>query len=642
MNLANPSALLWAALAVPIVIFYILKIRLRRIPVSTVIFWRQIFDEKKPRSLWQRLRHLISLLVQLAFLCLLVGALAEPFFSWEINRARRVLLVIDDSASMNATDIAPTRLSRAKDEGVAIIDGLRERDEMAIVAAGTQPRVICGLTGHQRTLRDALTAVTGSDGPTRIAEAVALARRLVPTSTGEQSPKIQIVVLTDGCGEGAADLAKQDDVRIASFAARTGNLGISRFQVRRSPLDPTGYEILAEVVNQSDEPASCRFELDLNGVVQDVVPLELKPNGKWSQVLEKVSVDGGQLVARLTDKADGKIDYSDALAADNRAVALLPKREFQDVRLTRPEPTLFLEKVLEANPLVRLSIVKQSEALATTARPNLASPGVVHVFHRTAPNPIPPGPVLVIDPTGESDLWKLGDKLANPIVTSQDKESPFLANVRLENVILPEGRKLTFTAAAGKPKPLATALTGDPLLALIERPGGNVVVLTVNLDLGDLPFRTAFPILVSNTLAEFSGGRGELHEALATGATVEIALPSAPVNEQAALRAPSGAVQLLPKGVERTTIGPLDQCGIWTISNSTAKDAKPIEEIACNLASRAESDLRPLEGLSPQTAMAEAGFFGGFLARPLWYFLIAAAWLLATGEWFLYQRRWIS
>ena len=155
--------------------------------MSTVIFWRQIFDEKKPRSLWQRLRHLISLLGAARLVVPVGRALAEPFFSWEINQARRVVLVIDDSASMNATDVAPNRLSRAKDEGLAIIEGLRERDEMAIVAAGTQPRVVCGLTGHQRTLREALTAVTGSDGPTRVSEAVALARRLVPKTAGEQA-----------------------------------------------------------------------------------------------------------------------------------------------------------------------------------------------------------------------------------------------------------------------------------------------------------------------------------------------------------------------------------------------------------------------------------------------------------------------
>src|SRR3954449_9930115 len=125
MSLANPTALLWALLAVPIVIFYILKIRLRRVPVSTVIFWRQIFEEKKPRSLWQRLRHLLSLLVQLALLLLLIFALAQPFFAWEANEARRVVLVLDNSASMNATDVAPNRLARAQEAARRVVTGLR-------------------------------------------------------------------------------------------------------------------------------------------------------------------------------------------------------------------------------------------------------------------------------------------------------------------------------------------------------------------------------------------------------------------------------------------------------------------------------------------------------------------------------------
>src|SRR5919202_1791294 len=131
MSLANPTALLWALLAIPVVIFYILKIRLKRVPVSTVIFWRQIFDEKRPRSLWQRLRHLLSLAVQLALLVLLAGALAEPFFTWEALSARRVILVLDNSASMSATDVTPSRLAKAKEEARQVIRGLRFRDEMA-------------------------------------------------------------------------------------------------------------------------------------------------------------------------------------------------------------------------------------------------------------------------------------------------------------------------------------------------------------------------------------------------------------------------------------------------------------------------------------------------------------------------------
>jgi hypothetical protein len=621
MNLANPMGLLWASLAIPIVIFYILKIRLRRVPVSTILFWRQIFEEKKPRSLWQRLRHLISLLVQLAFLALLVGALIQPFFSWEIDAARRVVLVIDNSASMNATDVEPSRLARAKELGQRVIDGLRARDEMAIIAAGTQPQVICGLTGHQRTLHEHLASVPASDGPTRLAESVALADRLIHDEQGEQK-HVQVVVLSDGCAKKFADLAKMDHVQIVGIGQHTGNVGITAFQARRSLLDPIGYEILAEVVNDSDEEVECRFEIDLNGDLIEVVPLKLAANEKWSKVIEKTSAGGGQLIAR--------INRYDALISDNRAVALLPHREYQPVTLVSATGDLFIEKVLEAHALVQLSAVRKL--------PEKVPAGAIMVYHHQVPNPLPPGQALVIDPEGGCDLWEVGGKLENPLVTKQDRDSPLMAHIRLDNVLMPEARKLTFTPAAGKPQILAAALTGEPLLVALDRPEGKVLVLTVNLDKGDLPLRTAFPILVTNTLGWFAGGRGELREALATGSITEVTLPQTSDN-QFVLRAPDGQTRKLPPGVTRTTVGPLDQCGVWSIV-ADAPGATPIQEIACNLANREESDLRPPESL-PSLGEEPARAIG-FAGRPIWFYLLAAAWLLAGLEWYLYQRRWIS
>src|SRR5438874_3302262 len=200
MSFAFPLALAWAALTVPIVIFYILKIRLRRVPVSTTIFWQQIYDEKRPRSLWQILRHLISLLVQIIWLLLLVFALTEPFFTWEILQARRLILIVDNSASMRATDVSAsggTRLDVAKQLGRQVISGLRFRDEMAIVAAGVQPQVVCGLTGHERTLQTALAGIQPSDGPTRVADAVDLGKRLLADAKHGR-----VVVLSDGCFDG--------------------------------------------------------------------------------------------------------------------------------------------------------------------------------------------------------------------------------------------------------------------------------------------------------------------------------------------------------------------------------------------------------------------------------------------------------
>ena len=72
MNFLSPTAFLLFGLAAPIVMLYILRLRRRREPVSTLMFWEQIFREKQTTSLFQKLKHLLSLLLQLLFLALLV------------------------------------------------------------------------------------------------------------------------------------------------------------------------------------------------------------------------------------------------------------------------------------------------------------------------------------------------------------------------------------------------------------------------------------------------------------------------------------------------------------------------------------------------------------------------------------------
>jgi hypothetical protein len=627
MSLVNPSALLFALLAVPIVIFYILKIRLRRVPVSTLMFWRQIFEEKKPRSIWQRLRHLVSLLLQLAFLTLLVFALGDPIFRWQQARARRLVLVLDNSASMNARDVEPSRLAAAKREARRIIDGLRPGDELALVAAGTQPQVYCGMTDHQRILRESLDRIPATDGPTEVSQAVALARRLV---SGSDKPR-RLIVLSDGGFEGATELAKADDVELVTIGQPTGNLGITRLQARRSLLDPVGYEILVEVTNASNDPSECRLELDLDDDPIDVVPLKLAPGEHTTQIFEKTSAEGGLLRAKL--------DRDDALRADNLAFAILPRRDPQPLTLVT-EGNLFLEKVFEAIPLVELTVTK--DLAPPPRRP------AVTVFHRKLPPNLPAGPVLVIEPAESSALWAVEEPLRNPVVSKQDRDSPLMTHVRLDQVLMPEARKLALKAPA---QVLAETATGDPLYAILDRPEGKVVVLTVNLDEGDLPLQTAFPIMMTNLLAWVAGGQGELKEALATGAIAEFELPTG-TQGAAVLRSPDGRERPLDSsGAAKVAIGPLDRCGVWSVVRRTPRiaarpgearaaddPAPPITRLACNLANRRESDLRPPEGL-PTRGDSSGPALGG---RPVWYYLIAAAVLLTCWEWFLYQRRWID
>jgi hypothetical protein len=315
------------------------------------------------------------------------------------------------------------------------------------------------------------------------------------------------------------------------------------------------------------------------------------------------------------------------------------------------QTNLFLRKSLEVNALVSLELAAKM--------PEQFEAGTLYVFHRQVPAKLPAGNILVIDPEVPTDLWQVGERLENPIVTKQDADSPLLAHVRLDNVLLPEARKLVPPEGH---RPLVTALSGDPLYFSVERPGQKVLVLTVNLDQGDLTFRTAFPIMITNALGWFAGQAGELRESLAAGAVTEIELPPiAGANASPlVLKSPSGRTRPLPAGLAKTSIGPLDECGVWSVEQAsgvrehpdgagpgvlqTHREAdtsrSPFVEVACNLASRSESDLRVPEKLLAATSTAAVA--SSWLSRPVWFYLVALAWALAATEWFLYQRRWIS
>jgi hypothetical protein len=654
MSFANPSSLIWLAAAIPIIGFYILKIRLRRVPVSTLLFWQQVYQEQQPRSLFHRLRHWVSLLVQLVLLLLLVAALADPFLASEIRHQRRVVIVLDNSCSMNATDVAPSRLTAAKAEAARIVEGLRFREEVAVITAGGAPQVTCGFSHHRRTLMSAIDGVKPSDNPTRVREAIELARRLLGDFRGEHQR--QIIVLTDGHFDSDnADASPSTGpdahpgpslpVITRRFGTPAGNVGITRFQPRRSLIDPLSYEILIEVTNASDEPAECRLDIDLNDNVIDVVPLKLAAGEKWSQTIEKTSAEGGRLVAHL--------DRADVLSADNQAWAILPALDPIPVTLVT-DGNLYLQKVLDSHPLVQLSRV---EPATWSALPNSARR--ITVLHRHVPGgTFPRGRFLVVDPRGSCDLWQVTEPLQNPIVGEQNKEflTSILSHVRLENVRMPEARRVRFTDDSTAKVVVRTA-SGDPLLAVIERPETKVLLLTVNLDEGDLPLRTAFPILMSNALHWLTGNQGELRETLTTGAMMELDVRSLLTDNQIDSRglrlvAPDSRRSPLPVGRERLTIGPLDQCGIWRVeadigvsdgqrtSDVNAASVEPLLELACNLANREESDIRVrVDARERPPEMLSSGLFGN---RPLSIWLVAVVWGLMLVEWWACQRRWLE
>jgi hypothetical protein len=306
MTILHPKALAWAILAVPILLLYLRRIRRRRHLVGAAFLWEQVLPKGRSDAA-RRFRQPVSLCLQLAILGLVVLALAEP--RW--RRPVRLVLVVDNSASMNATDVKPTRLDEAKRLARQHIAALGDRDEMALLSAGDLVRMHMGLSSQKRSLESALEEVTASDGPTPVAEAAALGRRLL---AGQ--PDGKILVLSDGCFEGAVELAAEDDVQLVPVGDRSDNVAVTRLEARRSPADPRQCQVLAEVTSYADQPVRCHLELELDGRPVDAMPIELDPDDRWQHVFEMSTAEEGRLTARL--------DRPDFFAADDHASTRLP------------------------------------------------------------------------------------------------------------------------------------------------------------------------------------------------------------------------------------------------------------------------------------------------------------------------------
>ena len=61
-----------------IIALYFLKLRHRRVVVSSSILWRRVLDERQSHSLWEKLRRIISIMIAVTIALLIAFSLARP------------------------------------------------------------------------------------------------------------------------------------------------------------------------------------------------------------------------------------------------------------------------------------------------------------------------------------------------------------------------------------------------------------------------------------------------------------------------------------------------------------------------------------------------------------------------------------
>ena len=497
MNFLFPGAFFLSAVALAIVALYLRRPRKKSLEVSTLLFWRRIFEREPHRRFLGRLRNPFSLLLQLLIFALLLLALARPEEA-SPRGSRSMVIALDARARMQAAGVFDKALITAQD----FVSRLGPNDEVAILAAEGPPRIVSPFSSDGKDLRRRLALLTPSDAGGDMEETLLLARRLLDAKPGDR----KLVMIGDRKSPVSGDVEQM------AFGTPGENIGILGFSQRPLPASPQSVEVFVKLGNFSLTDRQAEIELSLDGRAFDLRQLSIAAGEKlnFSAIVPKETLAGGKgfLVARLTSK--------DGLDFDNTAYAALPIRERIRVLLIGEEDP-FLEWALKADPSLALEILTPE-----MWRPEMGADFDAVVFDNWLP------PDATLEKLGRGSFFFFGrtpfDVTGSEIQTASLRlarsESPLFWNVELEETRLAKAGKLAIPSGEQWRVSVPVESEGDPMVMALEGPRRERIVAAA-FAVGDsnFPLRIGFPLFVSNVVHWLAGRRSGTEDVWKAGQT---------------------------------------------------------------------------------------------------------------------------
>jgi hypothetical protein len=695
MEFVSPlSAVQWAVLAgipVGIIALYFLKLRRRPVQVSSTLLWRRSLEDLHVNSLFQRLRRNLLLFLQLLAVGLAMFALAGPRVKGSSGQGQRTILLLDNSASMSATDVAPSRLDAAKREAEKVIDAMGRDDLAMILAFSDRARVVSNYTGNRALLRQRLRSIQPSQGSTNFKDALVVASGLANPSSdlaaralpqGQVAVKSMIpprlMIYTDGgfpdvegfsvgnllpevvvVGPPVPAPAAPDPKKAAAAAAPKAappadNVGVLALQSATDPEKPGQYQVFGRVHNYRGEPAELearllRHDLGKPGApptLIDAVALEIPAQAEKAFQFDLADTGAAGLEVR--------IEPGDALALDDRAYTVFGNPRKAQILLVTGGNRYLLDSLRTATmaDLVDLVEVNPSQfASDAVAREVAAGRYDLVVFDGVRPAAVPEANTLYFGALPPGAAFEKPRAVEVPVILDWNVAHPLLQYVRdlglvrvarAQVVDLPPGAVTLIESNAG---PLAFALS---------RGGFTDVVIGFGLMDGktfntDWQVRYSYPLFLLNVVRVLGNIRDTAGEDFRRPGD-PIALRADAQTEAVTLTGPSGRPERLARSPQGTfLVNDADAVGLYRASWEPSGE----QVFAVNLFDARESDIAPRgmvpEGTPPDQADAyrikigNTAVAGVAKSRPAmkdWWkplsVLVLGVLLL---EWYIYNRR---
>jgi len=498
VSFATPLGLLLGALAVPLVAMYLLKLRRRRVEVPSTLLWQTFLRSERLATPFERFRRHLLLLLQLLALLLLTLAFARPYLQTDVPLARSVVLVLDTSASMGATDVRPTRLKEAASQARQAVDALGPADEAMLVVAGPSTEVRVPFTRDKGKLDAALGAQTASEAEGSLRDGLQLALSMARARGG-----VEVDVFSDGGGGDLHDLPLgRARLRYVPVGRGDTNAGILALDLRRSPVADLDRELFVTVEGFGRAPLDGTVEVYVDDALVGLRNETLQPDAPVHLVFDLPGTLSGQVRVKLDVPGD-------QLADDDEAWLVMSPLTLRRVLLVGGDA--LTARALSADPRVRLTTVASADLTPS----QVEAADVVFFAGGTVPSGLTGRRYAILGPLSGSPV-RFGDEVKVPKVLGWERTHPVLRFVQWDDVVVARARSVL---DKGGLVPIVDS-DGGPLVLAGEIGGGRVLQLAFDPLESDLPLRVAWPVTLLNAVGWLSEGAAGSQDALAvaTGA----------------------------------------------------------------------------------------------------------------------------
>ncbi len=620
MGFLLPFALGLLALAIPIIVLYLLKVKREDLTVSSSFLWRRVLEDKQANAPWQKLQKNWLLILQLLLLLLLTFVLARPFFNTDAQATGNIIVLLDGSAGMQANDVEPSRFAKGKDEIRSIIDGMGSGDQMTLVLMRSFPEVLATNSTNQGELRAALDKAKVTSEPAKPKASIILA-----AAAADRTPGTTVVVVSSGTfarEEGLPSLkAKVKYIKVGKSDANQAITGIS---LRESG---TGPQLFVGLQNYSDQPAKINLAVTIDGKQFDTREIEIGPVDKSNVTLTDLPLSAKLVSAKIKPSGNGQ----DFLAIDNEAWTVRNAGSPQKVLLVTPGNT-FLELFLSRLPTYKVSKVAPTNYESLTTKDSFD----LYIFDAFMPEKPPPGGMFLISPPTSAFLPVVGS--INTPAFARLEQDPVLRYTDMTSISIRQAKQYDLPGWA---RVVASGSEGTPLVVAGDRQGQRIVLLTFDTHDSDIGLSTAWPIFLVNTL-------GWLQPIGALDQVTEIN-PGEPISfnvtnptDEISVQPPNNAgVQILKPTSGVASFTDTGRTGIYNVlrkQTAAGKTNTLNENFVVNLYSPLASNIKPLDDLGLQGTITTGTGASAKSDREFWQPIAVAALLILMVEWWIFYQ----